>query len=221
MSDEQLAKKQFKEMRFKEKAGHIWYYYKIHIFIAVFLIISAVSVINAVFIHPSPKLFAGISFYNIHISDTFSAELQAELTEKVVPEEENKQVRCSAFYEVESDVTVKVETMQRFETLLMAKEIDLIVADEEDFKELVYQGYIINLDEYLDSDYIAAFDSENMLYKGSNKQDSSQKSYGICVKNSSKLLESKDINHTTTYVGIVRNNTHQEEAVKTLKELLK
>lgn len=220
MSDEKLAKELFKQMSFKRKVAHIWEYYKIHIGIGLFLFLAAISIINAVFINPAPKLYAGIAFYDIHIADTNLNSWKDELTKKVVPEEENKEVRCMAFYDSESDSTVKVESWQRFETLLMAKELDIFVADEEDFKNLVYQGYIVNLDEYFDKDFIDSYAKENMLFKGTNVNDSETKDYGICVKNSKLLLQSNDIEPDKTYIGIVRTTENGENAVKTVKEIL-
>lgn len=220
MSDEKLAKELFNQMSFKRKIAHIWEYYKIHIGIGIFLIISALSLINAIFINPAPKLYTGIAFYDIHIADTNLNSWKEQLTKKLVPEEENKEIRCMAFYSSENDSTVQVDSWQRFETLLMAKELDIFVADEEDFKELVYQGYIINLDEYFDTDFINSYDKENMLFKGTNQQDSETKAYGICVKNSTLLKESKDIEPEKTYIGIVRTSINSEKAAKTIKEIL-
>lgn len=220
MSDEKLAKELFKQMSFKRKVAHIWEYYKIHIGIGLFLAIATISLINAIFINPAPKLYAGIAFYDIHIADINLSSWKQKLTEKVVPEEENKEIRCMAFYGSENDSTVKVDSWQRFETLLMAKELDVFVADEEDFKELVYQGYIINLDEYFDTDFINSYEKENMLFKGTNVQDSETKAYGICVKNSKLLKESKDIEPEKTYIGIVRTSVNSKNALKTIKEIL-
>lgn len=219
MSDEQLAKEQFKQMSLKKKIGHIWEYYRLHFFIAVFLIVSAVSIINAVFIHPAPKLYVGISFYGIHAADDFSQEVANYLTDTVVPKEENKEVRVSAFYDYDGDSTVKVDLWQRFETLLMAKELDILIADEEEFKELVYQGYIVELDAFLDEKYISSFDDE-MIFEGNNIQDSQIRKYGICVKNS-KLLKNQYVDFSKTYIGIVRQSINGDNTVKTVKEILK
>ncbi len=221
MNDDQFAKEKFMQMSIKGKAAHIWEYYKIHIIIAVALIAAALSIINAVFINPAPKLFAGICLYGIQESDNFMKELSSSLTEAVVPEGENKEVRCSAFYESESDSTVGLYLGQKFDVLIMAKELDIIIADKKEFEDLVNYGYIVNLDEFLDTDFINGYAEKEMVLNGTNIEDSTKRPYGICIKNSSVISGSRNMNGDSIYMGFVRNSENGENSVKTFKEILK
>lgn len=210
----------FKDMNFKKKAEHIWEYYKLHIFGTIGIILVICFLINNYILNPQKGIYSGVAFVGTFVSDNKIEYLHDTISSELVPENENLEVRFNTFYEMESDIMIGIELGKKFETMIMSKEIDVIIASEADFKSLVYQGYIIDLNENFDNTFIKNYKNPNDILYSDNAQDKSQKPYGVRLGDVKYLKIIPDIDWDNMYIGIVRHNERNENAVNTMLKLL-
>ena len=136
---------QFKQMSFKQKVEHIWEYYRVNIFLTLFAIFIVGSLVNVIFINPAPKTYTGVAFYDNYVNSEIIGQLNDEFTKRFVPNTENLQVKFSSYYDSESDPTIAVDMAQKFEMLLYAKELDLIITGKNEKTEIDYHLHYQNL----------------------------------------------------------------------------
>lgn len=221
--DDIEAKEQFKKLSFGKKVEYIWDYYKWYFISGILCILILLWALNHYILNPPPGTYTGIAFFDISVTDDEITSLRTSLTNATVPEEENKIVNCVAYYAVEDDPLFEDALLQRLETMLLAKEIDIIIAEEENFKQLSYDGYIVNIDEALSAEELKPFETKNELFYNTNAQDSTLRPYGIKVNNSEYLKNISGFKNSkeNIYLGFIRFNTRQEQATKITQNIYK
>lgn len=217
---------EFKKMSFKKKVEHIWEYYRVNIFLTIFFLALAGSLINVIFINPAAKTYAGVAFYDNYVNSDVIAELNNDFTKKFVPEEENLQVKFSSYYSSESDPTVAVDMAQKFEMLLYAKEIDIIVTGknektgEDYFSGFAKQGLIAPLDQLYSKDELDQFEQKGILLYCQDGEGK-KRPFGVCAKNTTSILKDyKGFKQEIKYVGISNITERPENAKKVLNSLV-
>lgn len=215
----------FKKMPFKKKAEHIWEYYKVPIFLTAFVILITGWLINDVFINPAPKPFAWVSFYDNYINSEITGELSSSMTKKLVPEEENLEVRFSSYYESKDDPTVAVDMHNKFEMLYYAGEIDIIITGKNEetkrdyFTEFAKQGALAPLDIVLTKEELSSYEEKGLLLYCEDA-DGKKRPFGISAKNTSTALKDYDgFNQSSRYIGISNVTKRLENAKEIVKAL--
>lgn len=210
---------QFKKMSFKKKSEYIWDYYRFYILGSILAVIIFSSIFYSVFLNPLKELYSGISFYGDFVNDSSLSALNNKITHDLV-KNDTHEIRFSCFYEMPDDPAIALVLEQKFSAMIIGKEIDLIIADKDYFHYLTDTGYIISLEEIMDSAKLNEFKNSEELYYDSNQEDSTQRIYGIKLENSTLL---KTINYPAKerYVGVVRNGIRIDNALETLNYLIK
>lgn len=209
---------EFKNMPFNKKIEHIWEYYKPHIFIPTIIILIAVSLFYNLVLNPAPKTYAGVAFYGDFVDDTQIQSLIEETTALIVPENINEEVVFHSFYDSDTDSTVSVYMADKFRTLFMSKELDILIANKSNFHDLVYNGYIVNLDEIFTNEFME--EHKNSLYYDQNVQDDTLRAYGIGIGSTSLLNDIKRLNNQEMYVGVARHTERTENAKNVILKLI-
>jgi len=209
----------FKKMPFKKKLEHIWEYYRVNIFLTIAAILLAGSLINAIFINPAPKTYVGIAFYDNYINSEIIESLNNDFTEKYVPKEENLQVKFTSYYDVESDPTVAVDMARKFEMLLYAKELDIIITGvnpktgEDYFSGFAKQGIIAPLDKVYTKEELDDFEKKGLLLYCEDSEGNSRP-FGVSTKNTTTVLKNYGgFMQETRYAGI-SNITEKADRAK-------
>ncbi len=215
----------FKKMPFKKKLEHIWEYYRVNIFLSVAAILLAGSLINAVFINPAPKTYVGVAFYDNYVNSEIIETLTSEFTKKFVPKEENLQVKFSSYYEVESDPAVAVDMAQKFEMLLYAKELDIIITGKNEktginyFSGFAKQGIIAPLDKIYTKEELSEFEEKGLLLYCEDAEGN-KKPFGVSAKNTSSILRDYGgFDQEKKYIGISNTTEKADKAKQILKAL--
>ena len=138
----------FKELSFKEKTGHIWYYYKGLIIGGAFFALVLGSLIYTIFIKTPVENYCGIAVYDQFMSMEDSAMLIDEIN-KAVPVPENNSVQIQSFYTDKNDVTVQAELTEKFNTYLFARELHILLSTQKNAEDFYNAGYAADLKEYL------------------------------------------------------------------------
>jgi hypothetical protein len=131
-----------KNMTFSQKKQHIKDYYLSHILIILFLFFTVGSLINAIFINPIDKTLLHISIVTNHISAYQATNLMHSITNHAPPPHGYTFTHSLISDLIEEDYT-SFQRRQRFVTLVATREIDVIITDTENFKELSYRGYFM------------------------------------------------------------------------------
>ncbi len=209
----------FKKMPFKKKLEHIWEYYRVNIFLTIAGILLAGSLINTIFINPAPKTYVGIAVYDNYINSEIIEKLNNDFTKKYVPEEENLQVKFTTYYDVESDPTVAVDMARKFEMLLYAKELDLIITGvnpktkKDYFSGFARQGIIAPLDKLYTKEELNKFEEEGLLLYCEDSEGN-KRPFGVSTKNTTSILKDYEgFNQETRYIGI-SNITEKADRAK-------
>lgn len=219
--DDITARTQFKQLSFGKKAEYVWTYYKWYFIGAVLCILILLWALNHYILNPPPSTYTGIGFYNIQVTDDEIETLRNSLGDAVILPDENKVMSIASAYTFDEDPLYEDALRQRLDTMLLAKEIDIIIAPEEEFKTLSYSGYIVNIDECLTEEQLKIFKDNNEIFYNTNEQDSTTRPYGIKVNNSPYLKEISGVKLTESniYLGFVRFNERQEQAAKTAETI--
>lgn len=209
----------FKKMSFKQKLEHIWEYYRVQIFLTIFFLIIAGSLINVLFINPAPKTYVGVAFYDNYINSDVITSLQDNYTKQFVPEEENMQIRFSSYYESESDPTVAVDMAKKFEMLLYAKELDIIVTGENKntkenyFTGFAKQGIIAPLDKVYSDSEIDEFKKQGVLIYAKDGEGN-ERPFGLSPKYTTSALKDYEGFDQNSRVVCISNVTERLDKTK-------
>ena len=216
----------FKQMPFNKKVEHIWQYYRVPIFLIVFFTVLVGWLINDIFINPAPRTYTGVAFYDNYVNNEITSGLRDSFTEKYVPEGENLQVKFSSYYDVESDPTVAVDMAQKFEMLLYAKEIDIIVTGKNPkteydyFTQFAKDGLLAPLDVIYTKEELEQFEKDGILAycKDGNGVD---RPFGLSMKNVTSVLKDYEgFKQETKYAGISNVTERVDNAKQVLKGLV-
>lgn len=216
---EKSVKENLNEMKFKEKLPYIWEYYKIHILGSLFFIAIAFSLIYVIFINPPPKTYVGIAFYGDNINDDILSKLSISYTQQLVPEDENRSIIFHKFFSVDSDPMAEVESTQKFDTLFIAQELDLVIANEEYFNFLMNSGYLKSIDSIIDENDLN-IDKDLCIFK-TDEDSKKEKLYGISLNDKDFKANIVNISDKTEYLGVFNNTERLEESKQVILEILK
>lgn len=209
------VKEKFRSLSFREKLVYIFEYYSFHMAAAAATVIALCSVAYVVFINPLPDIYSGIVFYDAFLSDNKVELISQELNESLGVDK-GHEVRVTTIYSLEDDPIFTENMQQKFEMLLVSKDVDAIIAPEESFKALVYNGYIVDLP----SEAIDIAGNRQLLY-ANNVQDETILPYGISLEDSELLSVVPDMNTAEMYAGFIRHGERIDNTIKTISELIK
>lgn len=215
-------KAKFQEMERKQKVEYIWEYYKLHIIFSVVGLIILGSLLNTWFINPPPKTAVHVVFMGTGISSDGAEKLEEELNPLIVTKEMgNKKVFVSTYYMTSGgtgDPQLDMATQTKFLANISANELDILVVDEGQFKDLATsQQTLMPLDQILPADMLVQL--EDKLIRLKSAEDTEEQIYGIDVTDNEKVA-SVAVGEGKKVMGVLVNTVRREETLKTLKWFL-
>ena len=161
----QRTARDMKGMTFKEKADHLWTYYKEYAFVVIMVLIIAGGVIVS-FLTPVPKLVSSGTLVNVsltleghdHLTDVFYEEVLGSPEGKVALTTANYSTlgtvdSIDASYQAYMGVTAKVE----------AKELDYLLMDQVGLNYYGNQDMLMDLRKILSEEELRQLDAEGHL----------------------------------------------------------
>lgn len=212
-------KAKFQEMNRKQKVEYIWEYYKLHIIFGTLGLIFVGSLLNTWFINPPPKTAVHVVFMGTSISTDAAEVLEKELNPLIVTKEMgNKKVFVSTYYMSPAGTgqpQLDMATQTKFMANISANELDILVLDEAQFKELATtQQTFLPLDQILPEDMLVKLEDKFVRLKG--EEDTEDQIYGIDVTDNEKV-RSVAVGEGKKIMGVLVNTVRKEETLKTLK----
>lgn len=218
---EQLEKdkKQLAELKTTEKKiQFIWDYYKIPIItvtvIVAILIVSAISNIG----RQNTKMYVVLLNNDSLVSEcdetVFNRMLEnggIDMTNSKV--DVNKDLSLGR----EHSETADMETLQVLTALFSISDLDVYVADKENFDYFVEEDGFANLNALLDRDVLEEYKDDLYVYQDSHGNTIT----GGIILHSDSLLHKAGYYHDDVIIGIVGRAVNLDEAVTFVNELLR
>ena len=158
-------KQQLEGMSLKEKAGHIWLYYKIHIFVTVALLAFLISLLNHFVFNPPRTPFLNISFYGSFVSfDTLDA-LQELVEPTMSPDINEYALETFAFY-MTQDPTFNMAQHNRFSVMVMSQALDILIATDDYLDYLFEHRMAMDLHNFLTPQEFDMLDDMGLIVRG-------------------------------------------------------
>lgn len=215
----------FKDMTPKQKAEHIWEYYKIHIFAVICTAALAAYLIYRFFINPMPGMYVGIAVYGPHLSAEETEAFNAYLNEHVIDPNLNEAVDTVNFFFTEGsgseDKIQDSDMLEKFYTYLYSTQLDIFIGTEEDLRSCVKAEFLTPVTELMTQTETDALEEKEMLLYDKAEDDDEEKPYGISLADSSVLKQIGILQDDTYYLGFIPIEERMEKSAKTAKELIK
>lgn len=179
----------FKELSFKQKAEHIWTYYKWHIMIPVFAIVAAISIGFSVY-----ENFKDSALYVVFLNSEFDDETGDALMDEFIDyadiDMSGRKITLDSSMNIYrkdgSSDTASLSSNQKLLAMYTSIEMDLIIGDTANFEYFALQGSFVPLDEVLSADMLEKYSELLVSTAGPNGTDVI---YGINISDSPKLVE--------------------------------
>ena len=212
-----------KLMSFKEKREYIWVYYKIHIIIAVFILIIAGGLINSWFINPPKKDYINIAWMGAYEPYEQLDALAAAFTGALV-QDDKKETAVIIPYFYSGEPSYDAAMTNRLMAMVSAREVDIFITDKESLDELTGAGYTAPLSalaEELNKPEYAALNkalSESCIELTFTDDDKKILTDIMAVNlEGNVFLEKAGINTRGLYLSITVNTLKLPHILETLK----
>lgn len=212
---QQTEKEKLRDMTFKDKLAYLYEYYKIHAAVAVAAIALIIYFIYEITTPDiNPAFYAAI--INSAVDPTKLDEYSTDFSEylQLNPKRESVDLN-DTFYMTNDSMT---NSSQILTTYIAAKEVDVIIAPESDFKNYAYYGYCANLSDELPTDIYSSL--TNNFYVSDTEEDTDKVAYGIYLSDTD-LFNGATYNSEPYVLGIVSNYPHEDQTIEFIRYLFK
>lgn len=212
----------FKELDTKGKIEHIWEYYRLRIFMIIFLVCVGISIIYTIFIKPHPNLYCGIAMYDQFMSISDIEAMTNELNTKFNLNNKEYTVEIQSFYTDQNDVMVEAELNQKFNTYIYASQFNILLGNKENTNTFISSEYVAPLSDYLTNDEIKAYDEKGLVLYALDPYSNQTKPMAIKLENSAILNKYNIYQDKDCYLSFVPMPAeYKENTIKAFNEYIK
>jgi hypothetical protein len=209
----QTEREKLRELPTKKKITYLWEYYRV----PAFVVIASVALISyIIYIMVSPKVETKL--YAAIIDNTVNEQTLTEYQTAFAkhlnldPKKEAVNFNSNFYFNGADEVTSR----QVLTTYIAAKEVDVIIAPESEFKNFAYYGYLDKLSNSLPTDLYSSM--TNRFYISDSQDDKEKNAYGIYLTDSDLFKNNTD-NSDPYVLGIVVNSNYKDNAVEFIRYL--
>lgn len=152
-----------KGMTFKEKAGHVWEYYKPHIFTVIAVIIVALYLLNTFVFNPSKESFAALYFLE-YIPPESLDKLAGELDSALIGDRERYETVINTLSQNGEYIESSAVMIQLFAASTAAGQVDLVFCYGETFDLYASNSYFDDIRIYLTDTQIKTLEDRFVWY---------------------------------------------------------
>lgn len=188
--------------KLKSTLENIWYYHKIHIFVAIFLVVIIGSCIS--------DTIKTVDYdIEIYVMDTMmdsrtDDDLQNSISNAVYGKDKEVNVEVLPISTIVKGKTEDSNYVQKFMLALSNKQIDMIICDKESIEMLAEKNTIISLNDLVKDEY-----SENGVIED-------DKLYGISAEGSN-ILNKFNIKADGKYIAISKNCESVDKGIEIIE----
>ena len=207
-----------KGMGFKAYWDYFWDYYKIHV-----LIVAAVLIFGGMLIHDItnniPYALDAVFINANSMEDVTALEDAFAESEGIDQNKSRVYIDVSTTLSLSETDGYSMTSMEKIYAQVAANEIDVMLADEEIFKNYAQNGMYADLRDYFSNEELSAL-SDNIYYV-KTEESTEEIPVGIILENNIKLTENGCYSMQTPYAGIVVSTERSQTAADFIRFLLK
>lgn len=212
--EKKSEKQKWSEMNRKEKRDYFKEYYRNKMIV---LIIAAVGLIWLLYsiLGPSVEQMLYVAVLNDYWEDAAVEQLETDMKEYLQGDPKWEDVVIDdSFYFKDDSSSDAYSYIQKLAAFIFAGDVELLVADEEQFAVYATQDYFVNLEEELPADLYAEVKDHLVYYASETMQE--EVPVGIRL-GESKVFQSMKGYQEDPIVGVLVNAEHKENAIKALR----
>ena len=210
----------FRDLDTKGKIEHIWEYYRLRIFMIVFLICVAISFIYVIFIKPHPDLYCGVAVYDQFMSMEDIDNMTAELDGRFGLDPDKYTVDIQSFYTDNTDVMVEAQLNQKFNTYIYASQFHLLLSNKDNIETFIQAEYMTSLTDFLTADEISALDTQGRIHYAQNPHTGKHDPMAVDISTSSLLNKYGLYQDEKCYIGFVPMPDNSEHTMNVFNAFL-
>lgn len=210
MERPQSEREKLKSMSRRDRVWYIWAYYKFHI-AAVFVAIGIIWAIGSAMYQ---KTFE-TEFYCVYLNNRSETELDTAPLEQGFKEYmgfgEKQLVTTESTYISygEEASEFSYASMAKISALVAAKELDIIIGDQENMEHYASMDGMADLEAELPQETLSLI-SDRLIY--SQGTDGSEHAYGVSLEGT-WFAEKSHLAQDPPVLGIISNSTHKDTAI--------
>ena len=209
-------KQKLKNMTMKERFQYFNDYYRNKTIVTVIVIVALVSILYTV-LSPKPDTILYAAIVNDSLDEEKKNDLITDFASKADIDLNSKEIMLdNSFFISDENPSVSMGSEQKLAVYINAKDVDVIITDEEHFAQYQNQGFFDNLSEHLPTDLYS--DLSNSFYLANDTEDNSVNAYGIYLDKSKVYKETGSIMEKPV-IGIVTNSGNKEYSVEFIRYL--
>lgn len=213
--EKQSDRAKFKEMNRKQKFTYFKDYYLMKCFFVLLALVFVGSLAYSIF-GPKVDTVLHAAVINGVFSDTTAQSMETDMEARLELDTKKSDVHIDTSFFIGDDYHYGPSTEQKLVALLMAGDIDIIIAPEKEFAIYVAQGYMAKLSDQLPTQLFSSL-SDRFL-SSVTKDDPKEAAYGIYLNN----YQLYDTNGTVVMdpvIGICLSSKHKDNGIALIQYL--
>lgn len=204
-------KEKLQEMSFRDKMWYIANYYKMHI-IGVLLGILVISqVAHIMYLNTFEDALYCVYLNSVSIDPLNTAPLEEDFA-STLNLTSKQSITSESLYASYGDSSGEMDyaTITKIVALIAAKELDVIIADEDNIKYHANMSACIDFETLLPADLLAVV--KDRLYYAVDAETGESHAFGIDISGT-KFAEDSNLGQTPPYLYIINNSQRIDTAV--------
>ncbi|WP_139905395.1 hypothetical protein [Clostridium thermarum] len=210
--DKLAAKELASKLTKKQKAEYIWQYYKLHIIVALFVIICIISLVVGK-INEKDNLL-NVTVYGAGINIDNFEKLSEKAYEELIDDKHKTDMLMS--FENSSGATSYMSN-QKITVQMAAGELDVLILSKSEFELLASNGAFIDINE-LSGLFSETSEKLNYVLYKVPEADTTEKAYGIDLSNFA-IFDELQYSEKDPVLTVLSNSERKEMAAKFIEWL--
>ncbi|WP_078393691.1 hypothetical protein [Shouchella patagoniensis] len=208
---------------FKDKVGHFFTYYKLHVIGVIALLAVLIGIGNTLWNNYQQRLYLAslppenveMMFYGSYLHSTLSADEDAELMleANIIEMMPSWERVITTIHAINGADTTDVGAQQKSAVILATEQPDMYIMDLESFERYVGSGMFAPLDE------ISEQISEEQWHSATAEEDTTEYVYGLEVANNPTFTGVTVDENSTKIAAVRRDAENKENALELIQEM--
>ena len=196
-----------KGMGFKAHWDYFWDYYKVHVIVAVVLIIGIVSLVKDI-VNQKPDAVSVTIINAAGISDASSLKAGFAEYENIDTTKYNVAIDSTSAINLQNPDSYTIANSERIYSMIAAHDLDVIMADTDVFENYSKNEMFIDLSEYFSEEELSAL-GDNIFYVDTADYNSGDDYLEEGSDSKKDENDDADVVHELIPVGIIlKDNPH-------------
>lgn len=213
-----LQHEKLKGQSWQKKLDYFWDYYKIHVIIIILAACMFGSFLHGIINKKETVLSVAYinAFSNID-DEIFMDDFEEFIN--INPKKQQALLDSSYYIDENSTSPYAATYSQKFSTMAMAGELDVVVADEENFSFYGKQGFFQDLTKVLTKEQISQYQDSFLYCDLPNDEVDGEVPVGINVTKANKICATESYPNKTAYYGVITGSANIDYALSYLNYL--